>query len=193
MMGPDLPLAAVLDQYTAQSAEEAADVVRLRELAARGDAWDRSTLIHATASALVVHPPTGRVLLRWHQRMNSWLQVGGHADPAESSPFAVARREALEETALPDLIPWPDLARPQVIQVAIVPVPAGRGEAAHHHADVRYLFATAKPEAAVTESEGAEIRWLSLDDAMELVEESNLEVLLTRTGTLLSKIASSGR
>jgi 8-oxo-dGTP pyrophosphatase MutT (NUDIX family) len=193
MMGPDLPLAAVLDRYTPRSEEEAADLLRLRDLAARGDAWDRSTLLHATASALVVHPPTGRVLLRWHQRMNSWLQVGGHADPGESSPFAVARREALEETALPDLVPWPDLVRPQVIQVAIVPVPTGRGEPAHHHADVRFLLATAQPDRAPSESEGADLRWLSLDDAMELVEESNLEVLFTRTGALLSAVASSGR
>jgi 8-oxo-dGTP pyrophosphatase MutT (NUDIX family) len=192
-MGRNLSLVDVLDQYSAQSDEEAADLVRLRELATRGDAWDRSTVLHATASALVVHPPTDRVLLRWHQRMNSWLQVGGHADPGESSPLAIARREAAEETALSDLRPWPDPARPEVIQVVIVPVPAGRGEPAHHHADVRYLFATAQPEAAVSESEGAQLRWLQVEEALSLVAQRNIEVLLTRTRTLLTTIGASSR
>jgi 8-oxo-dGTP pyrophosphatase MutT (NUDIX family) len=193
VMDSDLSLGDVLDQYSPQSEEEAADVARLRELAARGDAWDRSTLLHATASALVVHPPTGRVLLRWHQRMNGWLQVGGHADPGESSPLAVAHREAAEETSLSDLLPWPDPARPEVIQVVIVPVPAGRGEPAHHHADIRYLFATAQPDAAVSESEAAQIRWLRLDKALFQAAESNLEVLFTRTRTLLTTIGASSR
>jgi 8-oxo-dGTP pyrophosphatase MutT (NUDIX family) len=192
-MGRNLSLVDVLDQYSAQSDEEASDLVRLRELATRGDAWDRSTVLHATASALVVHPPTDRVLLRWHQRMNSWLQVGGHADPGESSPLAIARREAAEETALSDLRPWPDPARPEVIQVVIVPVPAGRGEPAHHHADVMYLFATAQPEAAVSESEGAELRWLQVEEALSLVAQRNIEVLLTRTRTLLTTIGASSR
>ena len=64
--------------------------------------------MHFTASALVVHPDSGRVLLRWHQRMRMWLQVGGHGDPGEGDPLAIALREAREETGLPDLRPWPD-------------------------------------------------------------------------------------
>lgn len=192
-MSPDLALAAVLGRYAAQSDDEARDLVQLKELAARGEAWDRSTRLHATASALVLHQPTGRVLLRWHERMNSWLQVGGHADAGESSPLAVARREAAEETGLSDLQPWPDPARPEVIQVVIVPVPAWRGEPAHHHADVRYLLATAEPEGVVSESEAARLRWLQLEEALSLVAERNLEVLLTRTRRLLITIAPSSR
>ena len=46
--------------------------------------------LHVTGSAVVVHPPTQRVLLRWHERMQSWMQVGGHADPGETDAFAIA-------------------------------------------------------------------------------------------------------
>ena len=119
---------------------EAADVRRTRELAAATpDPWLRSNPLHVTASAVIVHPDSGRVLLRWHQRQQAWLQVGGHGDPGESDPLAVALREAREETGLTDLAPWPDA---ELWQVAIVSVPANSKEPAHEHADVRFIFAT---------------------------------------------------
>src|ERR1051326_7890848 len=95
---------SVIDEYVPQSAEESLDVERIRELvSSAADPWTRASLLHVTGSAVVVHPPTNRVLLRWHDRMQAWLQVGGHADPNESDPFAIAAREAEEETGLSDL------------------------------------------------------------------------------------------
>ena len=85
------------------------------------DPWLRSLPLHLTASALVVHPDSGKVLLRWHERQQAWLQVGGHGDPGESDPLAIALREAREETGLADLAPWPD---GQLRHLAIVRVPA---------------------------------------------------------------------
>jgi len=71
----------VLAAYVPRSEEEARDVERIRALADAGDPWSRRLPLHVTGSAVVVHPPTRRVLLRWHERMQGWLQVGGHADP----------------------------------------------------------------------------------------------------------------
>ena len=117
------PLPGLLDGYRPQGQAEAADVARVRALAATApDPWLRSLPLHVTASALIVHPASGRMLLRWHQRQQAWLQVGGHADPGESDPLGIALREAAEETGLADLEPWPDA---QIRQVVIVPVPAG--------------------------------------------------------------------
>ena len=91
MDGARGPLAALLDGYAPSGAVEAADVARLRLALERdADVWSRSSPLHVTASALVVHPPSARVLLRWHERMRSWLQVGGHFDPGEADPLAVA-------------------------------------------------------------------------------------------------------
>ena len=74
-----------------------------------------------TGSALIVHPASRRVLLRWHPRQQAWIQVGGHGDPGELDPLGIAEREAAEETGLADLAPWPD---PDVRHVVVVSVPA---------------------------------------------------------------------
>src|SRR5262245_54098639 len=122
-MTPDTSLIDLLGAYQPADVAEAADLRRVRALAQRaGDPWLRSLPLHLTASALVVHPGTGTVLLRWHQRQRAWLQVGGHADPGESDAFAIALREAREETGLADLAAWPDA---KLRHLVVVPVPAG--------------------------------------------------------------------
>ncbi len=99
----------MLDDYQPEGAAEIADVARIRTFTGSvADPWLRTLPLHVTASALIVHPESGRVLLRWHRRQQAWLQVGGHGDPGESDPLAIALREAEEETGLTDLAPWPD-------------------------------------------------------------------------------------
>ncbi|HEX4830439.1 MAG TPA: NUDIX domain-containing protein [Trebonia sp.] len=167
-----------LDRYQPRDPAEAADVERVRRLVAgAADPWARSTPLHLTASALVVHPPTGRVLLRWHQRQGNWLQVGGHGDPGESDPLAISLREAREETGLPDLAPWPDARLRHVVICAVLP---GKGEPAHEHADLRYLFATARPDEIRPEDPQSPLRWLAMAEARDLVGANNLQVTLDR-------------
>jgi 8-oxo-dGTP pyrophosphatase MutT (NUDIX family) len=176
-------LATLLDRYRPKGEAETADVGRVRALAeAADDPWRRELPLHATASALIVHPPTGRVLLRWHDRQRAWLQVGGHGDPGESDPLAIARREAGEETGLADLAPWPDA---EIRHVVIVSVPAGKGEPAHEHADIRYFMATQAPDTARAENEDAPLRWLSLAAARQATSEANLREALSRVERLL--------
>ena len=180
----DSPLATLLDDYEPEGDAEAADLSRVRALV-RGveDPWRRDIPLHVTASALIVHPPTARVLLRWHQRQQAWLQVGGHGDPGESDALAIALREAGEETGLADLTPWPDA---RLKHVVIVGVHAGKGEPAHEHADLRFFMATAAPEAVRAENEHAPLRWLSVAQAREANSEANIGEALARLERLLS-------
>jgi 8-oxo-dGTP pyrophosphatase MutT (NUDIX family) len=174
----------MLEQYPPEGEAETADLRRVRTLAGTvGDPWRRDLPLHVTASALIVHPPTMRVLLRWHQRQQAWLQVGGHGDPGESNPLAIARREAAEETGLTDLTPWPNA---RLRHLVIVNVPAGQGEPAHEHADLRYVMATEEPEAIRAENENAPLRWLSLIEAGRATSEANLKETLARLGRLLA-------
>jgi len=177
-------LAVLLDRYQPEGEAETADLRRVQDLAeGADDPWRRDLPLHVTASTLVVHPPTGRVLLRWHQRQQAWLQVGGHGDPGESDPLAIARREAEEETGLADLVPWPD---ERLRHLVIVGVPAGKGEPAHEHADLRYFMATHAPDAVRAENENAPVRWLPVIEAGRATSEANLKQTLARLERLLS-------
>lgn len=147
------------------------------------DPWSRTLPLHFTASALVLHPDTGRVLLRWHQRQRMWLQVGGHADAGETDPLRVALREAAEETGLSDLEPWPDAALRHAVVCQVAP---GKGEPAHEHADLRYFVATREPGAIRPENPQAPLRWLTLHEARDLVGGNNLRHTLDRAGKLLA-------
>ena len=176
-------LTTLLDRYRPGSDAETADIRRVRALLeSAADPYRRDLPLHVTASALIVHPGTARVLLRWHQRQQAWLQVGGHGDPGETDPLANVAREAEEETGLADLVPWPDA---QLRHLVIVSVPAGKGEPAHEHADLRYFMATEAPEAVRAENEDAPLRWLSLTEAREATSEANLLETMTRMERLL--------
>jgi 8-oxo-dGTP pyrophosphatase MutT (NUDIX family) len=165
------PVQVALERHVPTVPAEVVDLIRLRQLAAvEPDPWVRTIHLHLTASALVVDPASARVLLRWHAKQQLWLQVGGHADPGESDPWAIARREAVEETGLPDLRHWP-APEPALAQVAIVTVNAVGGEDAHEHGDLRYLLATSRPEDLPAEVEGVPLRWVSVDEARAVADE----------------------
>ena len=178
-------VSASLARFTACNPREEEDLASIREVAASANPFDRASRFHLTASALVIEPRSARVLLRWHTRHETWMQVGGHGDPGESAPYAVALREAVEETGLEDLVSFPDVAVPRLIQVAVVPVPGNTKEPAHLHGDLRYVMATSSPDAIVAESVDNPLRWCSFAEAETLVGEDNLQTLLVRTEELL--------
>jgi 8-oxo-dGTP pyrophosphatase MutT (NUDIX family) len=179
-----MDVGAWLADHRARSPEEADDLARMDTLAHQRDAWTRDGPLHFTGSAFVVHPPTRRVLLRWHARQAAWIQVGGHADPGERDPLAVARREAEEETSLLDLVPWPDA---HLLHAVIVPVPANGREPAHEHADLRFTFATDDPTAAQPENSSGQLRWLSIAEARALTSEANVRESLHRIEALFDE------
>jgi 8-oxo-dGTP pyrophosphatase MutT (NUDIX family) len=179
------PLQRALDAYRPGDPVEERDLERIRALVEDDDPWARAKPLHITGSALIVHIETERALLRWHARQKAWLQVGGHGDPGEDDPLAVALREGHEETGLGDLRAWPD---ERIVHVAVVPVPAGKGEPVHEHADVRFVLRTEQPDTATPESEGAALRWLTLDEAHEVTHEANLRETLRRVRSLFEAV-----
>jgi 8-oxo-dGTP pyrophosphatase MutT (NUDIX family) len=184
MVASHRSLLDMLDRHRPGDATEVADLERVRtHVETAADPWSRAAPLHLTASAFIVHPGSGRVLLRWHQRHRSWLLVGGHADPGEHDPLAIALREGREETGLTDLEPWPD---GEIRHLAIVPVPASSRELAHEHADLRFVLATRTPDSARPEHPDTPLRWLSPREAHEVIVEVNVSRTLSRVERLLA-------
>ncbi|HEY6796223.1 MAG TPA: NUDIX domain-containing protein [Kineosporiaceae bacterium] len=180
---PPVDLRTLLAAHRPATDGEAADLSAVHDLLEGSpDPWRRATPLHLTASAIIVHPGTVRLLLRWHARQRSWLHVGGHADPGETDPLRVAVREAVEETGLHDVTPWPD---PRLLHVAVVGVPASTTEPEHRHADLRFVLATSSPDAARPEKPEAPVRWVSFDEARELTASPSLQQALDLLEPLL--------
>jgi 8-oxo-dGTP pyrophosphatase MutT (NUDIX family) len=184
-------LDGLLARYQAVGAAEAADVEQMRELTAVPDPWSRSQLpLHFTASALVVHPATRRVLLRWHVKQGRWLGVGGHGDPGETDPLAIALREAREETGLADLRPWPDGALRHAV---VCHVRGSAAEPEHQHADLRFVLATDDPDGIAPEDERSPLRWVTFAEAHALFNGDNIDRTLDRVERLFNTISPTRR
>src|SRR5689334_2923745 len=97
---------------------------------------------HVTASGIVLSPDGRQVLLVNHRRLRRWLQPGGHIEPGDTSTIEAAAREIVEETALEPL----GRGRTRIVGVDVHEIPAARGEPAHLHHDVVWVFsATGAP------------------------------------------------
>jgi len=184
-------LNGLLTEYQAAGETEAADVERMRRLAATApDPWSRSQLpLHFTASALVIHLASRRLLLRWHARQQRWFGVGGHGDPGETDALQIALREAREETGLTDLAPWPDGSLRHAVVCRVRP---SATEPAHEHADLRFLLVTANPDAITPEDEQSPLRWVTFAEARDLMGTDNLIATVDRVERLMDPTAAPG-
>jgi 8-oxo-dGTP pyrophosphatase MutT (NUDIX family) len=146
-------ISALVDAYLAGDADPREHLSVLRWQIGEGHALDdRDTYPgHVTTSALIVSPDLTQTLLIDHKHLKRWLQPGGHYEPADFF-WQSAMREAVEETAVTGLRlhPWHEGAdRPFIIDSHDVPGKATRGERAHVHHDLQFLF-VADPASQLT-------------------------------------------
>ncbi|MFF4227779.1 NUDIX hydrolase [Streptomyces sp. NPDC001820] len=146
-------------------------------LAAHPDGmWKACEAGHVTASALVVEPERGRVLLTLHKKLGMWLQMGGHCEPDDATLADAALREATEESGIRGLTLLP--GGPVRLDRHAIPAPC------HWHLDVQY--AALAPAGAVEEisDESLDLRWFAYDEVADVADESVVR-LLERTRAAL--------
>ena len=169
--GPTLreQVSMALETHKSSDERERGFVERMKSLA-RGveDPFSRASFEpgHFTASAFVLSPCGGRLLLILHSKLDLWLQPGGHIDETDSSLVDAARREAQEETGLRGLRTVPSGAG--LFDVDIHPIPANRkkAEPAHEHFDLRFLFVSESSELRAG-SDALAARWVPLDEVTD--------------------------
>ncbi|KUJ64330.1 NUDIX hydrolase [Streptomyces albus subsp. albus] len=124
--------------------------------------WKANREGHITASALVVDPDGGRVLLTLHRKLEMWLQMGGHCEPQDARLADAALREATEESGI----------------AGLTLLPGGPVRLDRHrtpcawHLDVQYAAVAPAGAVAAISDESLDLRWFGYDEVGQVADES---------------------
>lgn len=150
--------------------QEALRQAYLDHLAAHPDGmWKACHAGHLTASALVIDPEQGRVLLTLHKKLRMWLQTGGHCEPQDLSLEAAALREATEESGVKGLTPLP--GGPVRLDRHPIPAPC------HWHFDVQYAALAPSGAVETVSDESLDVRWFAYDEVPAVADDSVARLL----------------
>ncbi|MEU9923636.1 NUDIX hydrolase [Streptomyces griseoluteus] len=131
--------------------------------------WRSCDAGHLTASALVIDPEHGRVLLTLHRKLRMWLQMGGHCEAGDISMAGAALREATEESGIAGLTLLP--GGPVRLDRHRIPAPC------NWHLDVQYaVLAPPGAEQAISD-ESLDLQWFGYDEVADVADESVVRLL----------------
>ena len=143
---------------------------------------------HMTASSWIVNKDRTKVLMIFHNIYQSWAWTGGHAD-GEDNLRNVAIRETMEETGIKNIKPLQEDIFSLELLCVDGHVKRGKYVSSHIHINVTYLIEADESEAlAIKEDENSGVRWIDIDDAVQISNEKNMKVVYTKLNKKLKLI-----
>ena len=140
----------------------------LEHLAAHPDGmWKACADGHITASALVIDPSRGRVLLTLHRKLRMWLQMGGHCEPSDDTLAAAALREGTEESGIEGLT----LLSGGPVRLDRHLTPCA------WHLDVQYAALAPADAVEAISDESLDLRWFAYDEVASVADSSVVRLL----------------
>jgi len=152
--------------YAPFNEQEARDrEVILRCLRHQPHVFERQNeLAHFTASAWIVNRERTRVLMAYHNIMQSWAWLGGHAD-GETDLLQVALREAREESGVKNIRPVSEELYSVEMLTVDGHVKRGKYVNSHLHLNATYLLeADETDELFVKADENSGVKWIPIDE-----------------------------
>ncbi|MEQ7124139.1 NUDIX domain-containing protein [Actinopolymorpha sp. B11F2] len=148
---------ASLSRWKAPDAEqEALRLDYLAHLARHSDGvWRSCAPAHLTASMVVLDPTGRHTALVLHNRLNRWVQPGGHCEPDDVSLGSAALREAREETGLDELT-----RSREPVMLSRHGAPCG----VESHLDVQFLGISPADRTPAVSEESRDVRWFPVAD-----------------------------
>lgn len=125
-------------------------------------------LVHVTASAWIVNHDRTKVLMAYHNIMQTWAWLGGHAD-GETDLLQVALKEAREESGVKHVRPLSE----DLFSVEMLTIEGhfkrGKYVNSHLHLNATYLLeADETDELFVKEDENSGVKWIPVDEVQNV-------------------------
>lgn len=124
---------------------------------------------HITASGLVISPDK-KVLVVFHNKLQKFLQPGGHIEKDDKNIIFSAMREVREETNLSniELCSWClDNNSPIMIDTHKIQENKQKNENEHYHHDFMFIFTTKEKKIMIDTNEISDFCWMDINEVIK--------------------------
>lgn len=143
---------------------------------------------HFTASNWIVNKDRTKIIMIYHNIYNSWAWTGGHADGDEDL-MHVALKEATEESNIQNLKPLTEGIFSLEVLTVNGHVKRGKYVSSHLHLNCTFLFeADESKELKIKEDENSGVKWIDINQAVEITNEENMRPIYKKLNEKLFSI-----